>query len=462
MRPEWLTRCHVSDVDDDTLCGELSVPLQPGAPDGPRIDLRVVVVPAIRAVPEPDPLIMLAGGPGQAATEAFGKLLPTLKQIHERRDIVFMDQRGTGSSAPLACSLSSDDTLAQQLATADTALDDVVACRDELVAAGRDLTRYSTRHHTRDLEALRGALGVERWNLYGGSYGTRAALDYAEAYPDRVRSLVLDGVAPREMALFGTFATDAEAALRDLVASCEQDRRGCAQAFPDLSTRLQRVLTRDDTPVQLAHPRTGRRETLPLPGSVLGDGMRGVLYSPTLAAVLPAAIHQATQEPPELQPLVTLVRAASGPDLADTMTVALLLTVACAEDVPRIGEAHERAAADTFLGTRLIDRARTWCAHWPEGGGPAPVEPVSFDGPVLLLSGALDPVTPPRWAEAAAEHLSDHQHLVAPGGGHIVLPLGCIPGRVASFLDDGNTGDTSCVERIARPPFVVDFAGPPA
>ena len=446
--------------DVETLCGTLSVPREPGVPE-PTVDLHVVVVPAVKPVPAADPLVLLAGGPGQAATEAYGPMMNALARIQQGRDLIMMDQRGTGSSVPLDCPDVGEDTLSERFSV-EVPLDEVEGCRDTLLASQPDLTAFSTRHHTADLDALRTALGADQWNLYGGSYGTRAALDYAETHPAHVRRLILDGVAPRSMPLFGTFGTDGQAALDALVADCAADTQGCATAVPDLSQRLATFLARDDTPIEVLHPRTGKREAIPLPGPVLAASLRNILYAPQMAALVPIAIQQATEPEPDLQPFVTLAGAVGGDTLESSMSLGMMLSVACAEDVHRLDDTHVKASQDSFLGTQLVDAAREWCGIWPVE--PTPEQPpVSWDGPVLLLSGALDPVTPPRWAEEAARTLPQHHHMVAPGGGHIVLPYGCIPEQVLGFLDgDGQSlEDPDCASHITRPPFVVDFAGPP-
>ena len=483
-RPEWLTRCHVDGFDVETLCGTLTVPEDPSNPDSSRsLELRVVVVPAVRPVPDPDPLVLLAGGPGQAATEAYGPLMRALSRIQQRRDLVMMDQRGTGASAPLDCPSVGEDTLAERFAV-DVPMDEITDCRDALTEGGATLSHYTTASHTADLEALRTALGVTSWNLYGGSYGTRAALDYAETHPERVRRLILDGVAPRQMPLFGTFAEDGQAALDALVAACaadvsgDPDKPGCAEAFPELSERLDRFLAADDHPLDLIHPRTGAPEAVGLPGSVRAAALRNILYSPHIAALVPQAVYSATpplpaadastESPPpagDLQPFIALAGAVGGDALSDSMSLGLMLSVACSEDVHRIEDAHVERSRDAFLGDQLIDVARQWCAEWPvEPVLQSPVSGVSWDGPVLLMSGQLDPVTPPRWAETAAETLPDHAHIIVPGGGHIVAASGCVPEKMAEFLTAeasvATMLDVSCAENTVRPPFALDFAGP--
>lgn len=444
----------------ETLCGTVEVPERRDGEGGRTLSLRVVVVPAVRPVPDPDPVVLLAGGPGQAATEAYGPLMPALVRVQQRRDLIMVDMRGTGQSAPLDCSSDAEETLARHFST-DPHIDEVRECRDQLIEAGAHLSAFTTRNHSVDLEAVREALGVETWNIYGGSYGTRAALDYAEAYPEAVRSLVLDGVAPRELVLFGTFGEDGQAALDKLVTDCAADVDGCAAAFPDFAGRLAVLLERDDAPVTATHPRTGATETISLSGPALASAIRNVLYVPEMAAMLPYAVHAATQPNPNVQPLVSLLGSVGGESLADTMSLGLLLSVACAEDVPYIDSDHIAASQSSFLGDIVLGPAREWCAEWPVSTIPRQ-DPVSWPGPVLLLSGALDPVTPPRWAEAAARTLPGARSVVVPGGGHIVVGSGCVPEVLADFLSAG-TGeglDVACAADVARPPFVLDFAGP--
>lgn len=387
-------------------------------------------------------------------------------RIQQRRDLVFVDQRGTGSSSPLDCAPRPEDDLLVRRLSDTLPLDEIIECRDVLVESGPPLEHVTTAAATADLDRVRAALGVETWNLYGASYGTRAALDYASVYPEHVRSLVLDGVAPRSLTLFADFAVDGQAALDALLADCAKDP-GCAEAFPALPRQLDTLLARDASsePVTVRHPRTAATETLPLPGTVVAGVLRSVLYSPTLAALLPLAIDAAvplTDSPPDFGPLVALSGSVGGDPLDPSLSLGMMLSVACHEDVPFISEDHVTQSASTFLGSGLIEDARQMCDVWAVPALDAPLPPVSFGGSALLLSGALDPVTPPRWGDQAAATLDQSQHIVVPGAGHNVAPVGCVPERVAAFIDDPETPvDDACATQIQRPPFVLDSAGPP-
>jgi pimeloyl-ACP methyl ester carboxylesterase len=460
-----LPRCHIEGVSAEARCGTLTVFEDREANAGRTIDLRVVVIPAVRPDPEPDPVFFLAGGPGQAASEVIPAVLPTFQRVQQGRDLVFVDQRGTGASHPLDCEEDVDPSLVTQF-TVEPDLEEVTTCRDTL-SADADLTRYTTPLAMDDLDDVREWLGYERINLYGASYGTRAGLVYARRHPDRVRTLILDGNAPPEMRLFLHFAEDAQAAMDALVADCAADTEGCGAAFPDLATELASLWARPAEgaegaePVAVDHPRTGAPEVLPIEGRALAAAMRGVLYQPQLASLLPRAVHEAAQD--RWEPLIALTTSMSS-GTSGSMSMGMMLSVACAEDWPRITAEDRAAAAEgTFVGDTLVETLEAWCGIWPRATlAEGYSDPVVFGGPTLLLSGTLDPVTPPRWGERVGATLSDHVHIVAPGAGHNVAPLGCVPRMMDSFIEAGTTDgvDPACAKDIVRPGFFVDFAGP--
>lgn len=456
-----LERCHLTGVDAEVRCGTVQVFEDRAAGSGRTIDLRVVVVPAVRPDPEPDPLFFLAGGPGQAASEVVATVMPSFQRIQQRRDLVFVDQRGTGASNPLDCPPAEAPSLADGFST-DVAIDEITACRDTLAEVA-DLTRYTTDIAMDDLDEVRAALGYDRINLYGASYGTRAGLEFARRHPGRLRAMILDGLAPQEMVLFLDFGRDAQRAMDALVADCAADTTGCGAAFPRLPAELAALWDRpaESPPVSVQHPRSGADEAVPLEGAALAGALRGVLYQPTLAALLPLAVHDAAAG--RWAPLVAL-SSALGEGVSDGMSVGMMLSVVCAEDWPRVTPEDRAAAAEgTFLGDTLVDTLEQWCAVWPTAPPPAGAgEPVSWEGPTLLLSGGLDPVTPPRWGARAAAHLPAGLHVTAPGAGHNVSPHGCAPQLMAEFIEAGAaTGlDASCLSDVQRPPFFIDFAGP--
>ena len=219
-------------------CGTLEVPEDHDRPGGRRLALRVAVVEADAGGRRPDPVFFLAGGPGQAATEVFPAVADAFTRVGRRRDIVLVDQRGTGGSARLECPDLSDPEAIDRDRVDELLL--VEACGRKL-AATADLRRFGTEDFARDLDLVRAALGVEQVNLVGVSYGTRLALVYARRFPSRVRTMVLDGVAPLEMAIGGTFERDAQRALDLAVARCQAEP-SCRKAFPDIAGDLGALL----------------------------------------------------------------------------------------------------------------------------------------------------------------------------------------------------------------------------
>ena len=454
-----LTPCHVQGLDAESLCGTVTVFEDRAAQQGRTIDLNILVVPAVSPSPRPDPVFVLAGGPGQAATEVASATLPAFQKVQKRRDLVFVDQRGTGKSGGLRCPAEEGLALAAQLALDPVA--EAARCRAAL-SAQADLTKYDTATAMDDLDQVRSALGYTQINLYGVSYGTRAGLVYMRRHPASVRTAILDGVAPLQMPVGLYFAQDGQAALDALSADCAAEAGGCAEAFPALPETFAQVQASLEPPraVVVEHPRTGAPETLTLDRDTLGAGVQALLYMPLISSLLPLTLSAAAEG--NFDPFITQAFGFSegvGQGISDGMR----LSVMCAEDVPRYPEDLAPYGEGTALGSGMAASLRDTCADWPRAAiPPAFWEPVTSDVPTLLLSGALDPVTPPRWAALAAETLPRARHLIAPGAGHNVAPYGCMPRLIEEFLDAGDAAglDVSCVERIQRPPFFIDFAGP--
>lgn len=446
-----LARCHVPGVAADTLCGELPRPEAPADPSGRALALRVVVVPARGRQPLPDPVVFLAGGPGQGATEVIAGVLPALVELREHRDLVFMDQRGTGASNPLDCEEFSPLPLLGRGLESGAG----PACLAQLEGRA-DLRYYGTDHAVADLEALATALGAAQVNVVGGSYGTRLGLEWARRHPERVRTLVLDGVVPADEPILQSGARDAQAALDAVVRDCAQSPE-CSAAFPDPAGDLARALARLPEQAVLRHPRTGEPAPVEItPVAVLGL-VRGALYSPELSSLLPLALQHAAAG--DWGPLAGVGEVLA--PMGQSMSAGLQMTVMCSEDVPRyrLGQSE-----GTFLGDTLLSVLQAECAGWPAPpADPALWAPVQVDTPALLLSGALDPVTPPRLAEQAARTLPRAVHGVAPGAGHGVMTLGCAPELIGELVRTGTERDLEldCLGEVDRAPFWASPAGPP-
>ncbi len=460
-----LDDCRLPRLAAAARCGTVTVPEDRDKVGGRTIGIHVAVLPANTLSPRPDPLLILAGGPGQAAS-GLATFAARLNEIRRTRDIVLVDQRGTGRSSPLVCEAYSEAGLKAAMLETDP-MPRAKACAEELAKAGVDASRYTTAAFVADLEAVRTALGAPRWNLWGGSYGTRVALDYLRRHPERVRTVTLDGVAPPDMIVSLDVWTTRERALDALFERCRTSP-ACATTMPDPAATLDaigRELGPGGREIAFVDPATG--EARRMPGSI--DGVIGLLqpllYSPDTAAMIPALLGRARDG--DLAPLVATANAFTG-ELVNQMNIPLHYSVTCAEDVPRADAALRERALAGKRSARLARLALAICDVWPRGGAPADAfTPVTSDVPALILSGGLDPVTPPANGETVARTLANHRHVVAPGYGHIVSPHACAPRLLAAFVADAGFDELpgDCVRQLeaSTPPALwIGLLGPGA
>ncbi len=440
-------------------CGQLSVPENPAAPGGRRITLNVAVVPALNRRAQPDPLFVLAGGPGQAATDFYAGYAAAFSAIGRDRDIVLVDQRGTGKSAPLLCEYPEDPespTVGPEQLKAAT-----VEC---LRALDRDPRFYTTTVAVGDLEAVRQALGAERINLYGVSYGTRVAQHYLRRYPQRVRTVVLDGAVPPQVVLGADMALDAQQTLDAILARCERDA-DCRQRFPAVGAEFKALQQRLRTPARLTFPdpATGTQQTLDFGAEHLAGVVRLLSYADGTAALLPLLIHSAQVED-NLAPLAAQYLLIEQ-TLESQFAYGMHNAVVCTEDLPLIDrqQVDDDALAATYLGTASLDGLSALCSVWPAGVLDADLhQPLKSDKPVLILSGGNDPITPVRYGEQTLAQFANGRHVVIDGYGHGQLASPCVPGLLARFINLGATQglDTRCVDGLKAAPFLLDFTGP--
>ncbi|MBI3150764.1 MAG: alpha/beta fold hydrolase, partial [Chloroflexi bacterium] len=372
-------------------------------------------------------------------------------QIHEGRDIVLVDQRGTGKSNPLRCLDPEDESL-----TDEQVLAKLKSCPETLDA---DLRFYTTEIAMTDLDEVRSALGYETINIYGGSYGTRAALTYLRMFPQHVRTVTLDAVVDPDFVIFMDAAGDGQAALDKFFSRCEADE-ACKTTFPKLRSEFNDLLARlEESPVEITipHPLTNKPLELTVTRQMITNMVFNTLYVPDLVATLPLSIHVAYADE-DYVPLISqafLVNAG----LYDGMFYA----VTCTEDAPLISadEAAKRSGQSVF-GDRTVDFSSV-CAEWQKGKvSPKFREPVISDVPVLIFSGEADPITPPWHVENMAESLTNEIHLVFSGMGHGNLSSRCSTRLFKDFIENASVAglDTACVKEIQPPPFFVDFSGP--
>lgn len=445
--PITLSPCHIKGVEDLAQCGTLTVPENRAEPAGRLIDLNVVILPPSGGQPTKEPLYFLAGGPGQAATQGGELYDLVLRRARRGRDLVLVDQRGTGKSNPFVCEIS-DNPLAEG--------DEIArAC---LSPDSHDAAHYTSDAFIQDLEAVRAALGHEQISLMGISYGTRAALLYAKAYEGRVRAMVLDSVAPPHVPIFRDEAQFASDVLEKTLAACADDP-DCRAAFPSLGADFAALLqSLDNAPVGITIPEADDLQ-LELTRELFLLGFRGSLYAPPSARLIPYIVAQASKG--DFAPWMALADFGNR-TLGEGISMGLLLSVQCAEEVPLLAGDNEPQSTSLFPNGYQAFWEQA-CAIWPRGAVPADFNaPVSVDTPTLLLSGGLDPITPPSMAQAAADHLSNAVSIVVPFAGHSVVAYGCANKVVANFLDDIDPDalDTECLNDVKAPAFLSGRFGP--
>jgi pimeloyl-ACP methyl ester carboxylesterase len=450
-----LTDCRLPKLAAAARCASIAVPEDRSSPDGRKISIAITVLPATTLSPKPDPLFMLAGGPGQSAA-ALVPLAGMLGGVRRNRDIVLIDPRGAGKSAPLRCAALDPRDPFDQLGEVDVA-DAARRCLREIQTANAaDVAQYNTSALVADVDSVRQALGYDSINLWGGSYGTRVAQEYLRRYPHRVRTMVLDGVAPPDLRVSLDVWPSRDAALAQLFAACAE-QVSCRRAFPDLNATLVaiRAALGAGRRVAVNDPRTGTRHEIPLDFDRVIGALHALVYAPEFASLIPPLL--ASAQAGDFGPLAAASLLVTG-DLERTVNQALYFAVTCAEDAPRITAEEADKAFSTLRAPSLAQRSLAACEGWPRPTLPPDFNsPLVSDKPVLILSGEFDPVTPPVNGKKVAATLSNSRHVVAAGYGHIVSPHACAPRLIEKFIEDGGfeTLPQSCLDHFAsstRPP----------
>lgn len=444
------------------FCAPFRVPEDWDKPDGRQIDLHLAMIRSDAPSAERDLVVLLAGGPGQAATEVYPRAAAGFAPLLRHRNLILLDQRGTGGSNALECGKDLDDADAAAAAasTIDFAKIDAntQACLAE-VSKHADPAQYTTTAAVHDLEALRQALGAPQFDLVGVSYGTRVAQQYLTRHPDGVRSVVLDSPVPNEVVLGSEFAANLDAALKAQSEQCTHTP-DCKKAFGDVYANLYRLrdrLREQSQQVASRNPLTYAVQTRPFGVFGMVSLVRLFAYAPETAALLPLVIDRALQG--DFAPMVGQAEIIEG-EVADIAGSGMQLSVICAEDADAMSERPEDA--NLLLGDAMIRVVRSQCRIWPHGSMPADFHtPVHSDEPVLILSGEFDPVTPPRYGEAILKGLPNGRQLVAKGQGHSVMGRGCFPKLVAGFVDklDPKNLDAGCIADFGPTPAFIDFNG---
>ena len=454
-QPFMLENCHVDGIKAQVKCGKLQVPENYNKVNGEQISINFVVLSAIDDSDNKTPLMFLAGGPGQAAAELAAGLRGVFNEVRKTRDLILIDQRGTGNSHPLQC----EETLNQNIYTIipeDFSEQEIKNC---LASFTGDLSQYNSENAIRDFDAVRAALGYKQINIYGGSYGTRAGLVYMRMFPDSLRSVVLDSVGPIEVPI-GLFGQSSARSFNLLLENCKKEVN-CQQAYPDLEQEFKAVIARlakAPAKVNIAHPRLGIQTQFVISKAKLLGNIRMQLYSVTTRSLVPLVIHQAYLG--NYMPLAGLVAQSEG---GQGIYLGLLFNITCNEDFPRISAADFEQDAnnnfgegDSHFGFKMV------CPIWPQYRPSEDFyQTVTADIPTLILSGNLDPVTPPSNGDYSAKSLPDSHHIVIENAAHTVAMTTCASDIINEFLTSLKTKelDESCLEDIPTESFMTNLNG---
>jgi pimeloyl-ACP methyl ester carboxylesterase len=441
-------------------CTDFPVPENRADPHSRIIKLRLAILRSRAQVASKDMLVFLAGGPGQAATDSASSVAAVLQPLRAHRDVLLLDQRGTGGSNALTCKESDDTT-----PTGDDSAFDTDKMRRAVADCLRQLKdRADPRYYTttiaaRDLEDVRKAVGSPQFDLLGVSYGTRMAQQYLMHYPQAVRSVVLDSVVPNPLVLGEDFARNLDDALKAQFARCTAEP-ACRQKFGDPDQTLYQLrdaLRANPHQVSFRDPQSYQSVKRVLNENALASVVRMFAYTPQTAALLPLSIDAAAHG--DVGPLLGQAKILSS-DLAELMGSGMQYSVICSEDVDLLKPRPQDA--DTILGTHMTDALKAVCSVWPRGSRPADFHaPLKTGKPVLLLAGQYDPVTPPRYAEEVARDLPNARVLVLKGQAHSVMAAGCTPQLIQRFVEklDPKTLDAGCLDRLQATPIFIDFNG---
>jgi pimeloyl-ACP methyl ester carboxylesterase len=461
--PLSLAPCEVSGaqqgVKEKVRCGSFEVFEDRVRKSGRKLALEIVVFPATGQDKAADPLFYIPGGPGSSATEDAPYVASEFAKIREHRDLVFVDQRGTGGSNPLNCNFFKPADLRSYLGDYFP-LDDVRKCREELEPKA-NLKLYTTAIAMDDLDDVRAAVGYQKINIIGGSYGTRAAQVYLRQHPDRVRAVILHGVSPTNQSMPRDFPQHTERALEGVMSDCAADE-ACRAAFPNFRAETKTVLERlmrGPVEVELKREKPAGNIRINLSRDLVAEAIRYMLYQPGAASRIPLFIHLAAQD--NFNPFAEAA-ISYRQQIVATGSNGMYLSVTCAEDLPVIKRGEgERNGVNTFLGDYRLRQQRAACELWRRGSIPKNyAEATRSNVPVLIVTGQWDPVTPPMYGDTAAKYLPHSLHVIVPHGGHGFNGLAgtdCIGKLMTTFIERATTNglNTSCVSSIARRGFML-------
>lgn len=447
--------CHVKGIKQQVKCGTLLVPENYQQESGKDISINFTVLPAIDNSQNKAPMMFLAGGPGQSATSLASGLYRAFNEVRKTRDIILVDQRGTGKSSPLQC----DDAVKLDPYTSWSKDFDQQQVKDCLSSFDVDLTQFNSENAIRDFDQVRSALGHEKLAIYGGSYGTRAGLVYMRLFPDSLESVVLDSVGPIEVPI-GPFGKSAARSFDMLIENCQAET-SCQQAYPNLRADFDKVVAAlKETPKQITmpHPRLGSTTTMNLDREKFISTIFMQLYSTETRSLVPLVIHQAAQG--NFAPFAGLT--AMG-DTEPAMYVGLTFNIVCNEDYPKVGHAGFLSDADNTFNQEISHKGwKLACPIWPQYRPSSEFyKPITANIPTLIISGDLDPVTPPSNGDFTDASLPNSKHIVMKHSSHTPGVTPCAVGIINEFINkkDPNDLDETCLSEIPKESFMTSLNG---
>ena len=443
--------CYVEGVSDRLNCGFVTVPENPNKPDGKQIQVHYVVLPAVKNVNHEEALLAIAGGPGQSAIDNAAGFDAMLSKVRQQRDILLIDQRGTGRSNLLTCDEGAQSPLSFDDDNADT-LAETQKCLAKIDA---DVTQYGSLNAIKDFEAVRQYLGYKKLHVYGISYGTRMAQLYMRLYPAHLATVTLDGIVPMQQSVLEIGASIDRGF--DLLFKDCQETTACHAQFPELKAEFDQVaasLAKAPVMENVYDPVTGEKTMLTMTRGKFYGSIRMALYQANVRALVPHAIHQAAKH--NFQPILGLYSLTI--DNAG-MAMGMHASVVCGEDMHRITPAMREQAQHTFMGKTMLEGLEATCEVWKiPAVDDSFSEPISSDIPTLLLSGEIDPATPPSWGELAMEKLTNAKHFVAPYATHGVAYQSCANNLIADLVRSGSVKDLDgeCLKKDVRRSFYLN------
>ncbi|MDR9767836.1 alpha/beta hydrolase [Shewanella baltica] len=443
--------CYVEGVSDRLKCGFVTVPENPNKPDGKQIQVHYVVLPAVKNVNHEEALLAIAGGPGQSAIDNAAGFDAMLSKVRQQRDILLIDQRGTGRSNLLTCDEGAQSPLSFDDDNADT-LAETQKCLAKIDA---DVTQYGSLNAIKDFEAVRQYLGYKKLHIYGISYGTRMAQLYMRLYPAHLATATLDGIVPMQQSVLEIGASIDRGF--DLLFKDCQETTACHAQFPELKAEFDQVaasLAKAPVMENVYDPVTGEKTMLTMTRGKFYGSIRMALYQANVRALVPHAIHQAAKH--NFQPILGLYSLTI--DNAG-MAMGMHASVVCGEDMHRITPAMREQAQHSFMGKTMLEGLEATCEVWKVPAvDDSFSEPISSDIPTLLLSGEIDPATPPSWGELAMEKLTNAKHFVAPYATHGVAYQSCANNLIADLVRSGSVKDLDgeCLKKDVRRSFYLN------